>query len=157
MAEPLTEQALQLIVTMIQQISVANGYFTNIGQGYITTEPTQRPADAATYAAVFETETAINAGASGNRTLASDMSVVVQVFVPKSVPNAKPANLARRASADIVRALKAPLRDLVAGVRRIDLVDKQRITFDDEKFADFVIAQVSARVGLSESIPPANL
>lgn len=155
-AEPLTERALQHIVSLLQGITVANGYYTDIGLGYLTTEPTQRPPDASAYTAVYETETTIDAANSGRRSIKSDMAVVVQVIVPLASGGPKPANLARRATADIVRALRAPPQAADSGIRNIQPEGKQRLIFDDEKFASSVIAQVPLRVGLSESIPPAT-
>lgn len=152
--EPLTEIALQHIVSLLQGITVANGYWTDIGAGYLSTEPTQRPEDANAYVAVFESETTITS--AGKRVVNSDMSAVVQVIVPITGDARKPANVARRATADIVRALREPMFNAPAGVRSITPEGKQRLIFDDEKYSNSVIAQVPVRVGLSESIPPAT-
>lgn len=154
--EPLTERALQHIVSLLQGITVANGYYTDIGLGYLTTEPTQRPPDASAYTAVYETETTIDAANSGRQSIKSDMAVVVQVIVPLASGAPKPANVARRATADIVRALRGSLFCMPSGIRNIQPEGKQRLIFDEEKFTGSVVAQVPVRVGLSESIPPAT-
>jgi hypothetical protein len=152
-AEPLSETVLQAVVGMLQQITVANGYFTDLGTGRITTEPTQQSESNEPYIALTETE--ITVTQLGQRTVSSDMLITIEAIVPCAGASRKPANTARRAREDILRALRSPLRARLPGLRSIAPEKTQRIVFDDERFSNSVICQVTARAGLSESIQPA--
>ncbi|MCQ4165138.1 hypothetical protein [Tahibacter harae] len=153
--EPLCEQALQLIVEMLQQITTARGYYTDLGAGDISTEPTQRPANTAD-AYVVLTETAVTVSSEGTRTVNSSMTVVIEFVVPCGGTNRRPANLARRGRDDIVRALRTPLRDRLPGVRTISVDQTQRLIFDDQRYVNSVIGQATATVGLTATLPPAT-
>jgi hypothetical protein len=142
MAEALSEDALQLIVSMLRKIKKDDGFLTDIGLGHVSTEPTQKPPNEDAYTVVSDTET-VTSG-SGTRIVNSTMTVLIEAIVPCSGKNRMPARLARRSREDIVRALKAPLRDKVLGVTT------------DERYANSVVAQVTARVGLSHRFPPAT-
>lgn len=154
MDEPLTERVLQFLVTLLQGISVANGYYTDIGLGYISTEPTQRPPSDDAYVVVTETE--IEDTDSGRRITNSTMTVTIEIVVPCGGAQRKPSNAARRARADCVRALKTSPRSFPAGLRTIELDRHQKLSFDDERYANSVVAQLTARAGLSETFPPAS-
>lgn len=154
MDEPLTERVLQFVVTLLQGISIASGYYTDIGLGHISTEPTQRPSPDNAYIVVTETE--IEVTDSGRRTTNSNMNITIEIVVPCDGAQRQPARMARRARADCVRALKAPPRDFPAGLRSIELDRHQKLSFDDERYANSVVAQLTARAGLSETFPPAT-
>lgn len=155
MDEPLAELVLQHIVSMLQGITTAAGYFTDLGTGYITTEPTQKaPPNTTQYVVLSETE--ITVSNDTNKTVISEMQITIEIVVPCAGAGRKPANLARRGRADVVRAIKAPLRAQVAGLRSLNIDKTQRLVFDDERYANSVVAQVIARAGLAETITPAT-
>lgn len=147
---------LQWIADGLGDIQVANGYHTNIGLGLITTEPTQAPASESAIAHVIVTETEItrDAEASGPRTLASNMTLVIEFIVPRT--DQAPARLARRGRDDITRVMHRSLRSAPKGLRSLVLEGTARLITDDERRSAYVVAQVTARAGLSESFLPAT-
>jgi hypothetical protein len=154
----MTEVGLQHVVALLKTISEADGFFSDLGLGYITTEPTQKPSSAQTYTVVFDTEMVPDEARQGPRTAVDNMSVTIEVIVPVSGASAprKPSNVARRAIADIRRAIRLQQVVRPPGVNSIAITGGQRIVLEDERFTDSIVAQVTARVGLSESISPAN-
>ncbi len=154
MFEPLSEQVLQWIVDGLGVIQKANGYHTDIGLGLITTEPTQMPESAIAHVVVTETEITRNSESSGNRTLASDMAIVIEFIVPRV--DSWPTRLARRGRDDITRVMHRPLRTAPKGLRSLVLEGTARLITDDERRSSYVVAQVTARAGLSESFLPAT-
>ena len=155
MAEPLSEQVLQWIVDGLGAIRKADGYHTDIGLGTVTTEPTQAPSsNDEAYTLVFDTAITRNSERSGGRTLATDMDVTIEFVVPRGLVT--PTKLARRGRDDITRVLHRELREAPAGLRSLVLNGTAKLVLDDERRSKFVIAQVTARAGLSETFSPAT-
>lgn len=155
MAEPLAEVVLQWIADGLAAIQKADGYYTDIGLGLITTEPTQVPDSPISHVIVSETEIIRKPDSSGRRLLATDMFFVVEFIVPKSAVG--PTKLARRGRHDITRVLHRPLtRSAPKGLNELVLEGTAKLITDDERRSNYVIAQVTARAGLSESFLPAT-
>lgn len=154
MDECLAELALQEVVTRLGGITVANGYFTDLGVGRITAEPTQQWDGASAYTVVYDTGEAVIEASSGRRTTASELDISIDFVVPVTL--ADPSRLARRGRADIARAMRTDIRKAAAGVMTITLVGSQKVVLDGEKYSNCVFAQVTARARLSDSTLPAQ-
>jgi len=151
--EPVSWAALELVKTRILQITKARGYYSDIGAGVVTLDPRKtRGTDTQILTLISVTDVTENDSASGPRTSVSDMEVTIESAVPFSVAD-NPALVAHRARADICRALREGVRDAALGLRSLKTTGS-RFAFDNDGAA-VVIAQVTARAGLAETIPPA--
>lgn len=152
MSEPIDQIAIDTLVQMLGIITKANGYHTDIGTGVITGEPTSIVDPAAPYVAVVETGSDPMTDANG-RPLPRRryLNAVIEVCTPRTSDG--PYRISRRARADIVRVLEQTLRNKPVGILDIAPTGTQRIVDDDRRAANYIVAQVSARVGLSEPRP----
>lgn len=148
MSEPVSWLALELIRTMVQGITVDAGYFTDLGAGTVTLDTGLQPDPGQTVTLIAATEITVDEAASGTRVTRAAMDVLIEFHVPYDV--AENAELAaHRARADIVRALRAGTRGRDSGITRISITGS-RIGSPEES-AGVVIAQVTARVDLTET------
>lgn len=149
--DPISWVAIETVVARLQQITVANGYRTDLALGTITDNPAKKArASEEIYTLVSSTDISDKPEASGRRTKVSDMAVTIEVTVPFSDPS-NPARVAHRARADVVRALAAGAQTTEAGIRSLEITGS---SFDFGASADgeaVVIAQITARAGLAES------
>ena len=153
MVEPVTWLALQMVEAMVREITVANGYHTDIGLGLVTLDTRQEVEGDQLRTTIAATAVPINESASGPRTVKSDMDFVIEVSVPFTSDEI-PELVAHRARADVIRALRGDFRGGAIGVNSLHVTGARLGTPDDGAAA--VIAQVSARAGLTESKPPAT-
>lgn len=153
MDEPITWQALQLVEAMVRGITVANGYRTDIGLGEVTLDTRQTGESDGIRTTIAATDFAINEQASGLRVLKTDMNFVVEVSIPFGLFDV-PELVAHRARADLIRALRDDFRGQVHGINSLQITGSRVGNPDDG--SDAVIAQVTARAGLTESKPPAT-
>ena len=155
MAEPVSWLAVELIEARLQSVSVDAGYYTDLADGVITTDPAKKAkSDTAIHTLVHAGGFTEKPEASGRRTKVSDMDVTIEVTVPFSDAH-NAALLAHRARADVIRAISGGVLHTTQGVRALDITGS---SFDIGATADgaaVVIAQVTARAGLAESTPPA--
>lgn len=151
--EPVSWAALELVKTRIAQITVARGYYSDIGAGLVTLDPRKdRSSPTQIVTLISGTDVTENDSASGTRTSVSDMDLTIEAAIPFEV-GANPALVAHRARADICRALREGVRDAALGLRSLKTTGS-RFAFAHDGSA-VVIAQVTARAGLAETIPPA--
>lgn len=151
--EPVSWAALELVKARIQQITVARGYYSDIGAGLVTLDPREdRRAADEILTLISGTAITDDDAASGTRTSVSDMDLVIEATVPFDVTD-NPALVAHCARADICRALRESVRGAAAGLRSVKTTGSNFVFANDGTAA--VIAQVTARAGLAETIPPA--
>lgn len=152
-ATPVSWAALELIQQRLAGITVARGYFTDLGAGVITLDPRQQhQPDGSIFTLITGEGISDNDAASGTRTTVSDMDVVIEAVIPfEAVEN--PALIAHRARADLYRALRDGVRDAAQGLRSLKTTGSSFTVGTDGEAV--VIAQVTARAGLAETIPPA--
>lgn len=151
--EPLTWMVVNEIKAMISAIRLEAGYWTNLGRGPIHLDRKQRPETTEAYVSIFAGEVVPNGG--GKNSVKSDMDITIEYVIPFVDSIASPELLAHRGRIDIVRALKAALRGRVEGFLDLELIG----TGIGDAVVDgssLVVAQVTARAGLSESFVPAN-
>lgn len=154
MADPVSWLALEAIRDLLLQVTVAAGYRSDLGAGLVTLNPAEEVTDPAVIHTLVSSETITdNEKASSRRMAIADMAVRVEVAVPFEA-NGNPAQLAHRARADVVMALRDGARNTAAGIRSITVVGSAIVTAPDGVPA--VVAQVNLRVGLAESTSPAT-
>lgn len=153
-ASPVSWAALELIQQRLAGITVARGYYTGIGSGVITLDPrTQRQDPAEIITLITSDAITDNEQASGTRTTVSDMDITIEVVIPFDVAD-NPAQIAHCARADLYRALRDGVRDAAVGLRSLKTTGSRFVIGNDG--GAVVIAQVTARAGLAETIPPAS-
>lgn len=156
MSDPVSWQLLEHVQAALKLVTVARGYFTDLGLAVVALEGDQLPEDDTPYTAVLATDLPIDEEASTRSTTRTDMEITVEFAVPFAADqNANRA--AHRARADVIRAL-IPLRknpkDRPLGVSNFQITGSTIGT--PEGGAAVVIAQVTARAGLTESNQPAS-
>ncbi|WP_143703965.1 MULTISPECIES: hypothetical protein [Luteimonas] len=140
-------------------ITTAAGYRTELGAGNVVLDDEDVDGDDSDEACIFIDATDIDPAAGGKRFDSPTMEITIEFVVPRRTGvNAK--LLAHRGCADLVRALnfKTTGRDtnLPQGFATFELTGARlRGYTDEEASASFVIAQVTARAGLTELHSPA--
>lgn len=153
MDEPVSWLAIQAVKAAIGAIKIADGYRTDLGLAPIFTDRTQRnPEKNGAFVVVIATDFVPDTANSGVKAAATDMDLTVEYAIPTAM--ADPELLAHCARADLLRALGPNLRGFAAGFRTLTVTGSQ-ITGAVEPGTQLVIAQVTARAGLSESLLPA--
>lgn len=155
---------LEALADCVRGITRANGYITDLGAAPVVLNDDTLDDDTAgtTIEAGDVTVTATSAGQ-----LNFDMDIVVEFSVPRSAPPAgAPADpLAHAGNAkrqmhrcllDLARALSLKPRDLPRLVRTFEQTGARLASGEDESGASFLIAQVTARAGLTQLHQPAT-
>ena len=152
--EPLSWLAIEEIERRLNLVT-GPGYYTDLTSGIITTDPkTERKDSQQTLTLISATAFAEKPEASGRRTKSSDMEVMVEVTIPFEIEH-NPALIAHRARADVIKALSGGAFKSDAGIRSIEITGSG-IVIGIDGGGPVVIAQVTARAGLTESTTPAT-
>ena len=160
MAEPLypptSWQVLQHVEAALKLITVARGFYTDLGTHVIALEPDQQPAGDVLHTVVIGTDLPVNEDTSTRSHTRSDMDILIEVSVPFDADEG-PQLLAHRARADLMRAL-VPLRknikDRPQGINSFSITGS--VVGQPDDGASVVLVQVTARAGLTESTSPAS-
>lgn len=146
---PITWAVLLLIRDRIKTITSANNYYSDLGEGVVTTDPSEVEADPQQpFTTIVAGEIVDDAEASGKRITVSEMDVTIEFAVPFST-SADAELLAHMAMHDIVRCIRGGIRSEAIGLRSLAITGRRLGTPADG--ATSVIAQVTARAGLAES------
>lgn len=154
MDDPISWQAVEAIAGIIRGITKANGYHTDLGLGRVITDDDQvddEDEDAAATPATIIEATDID---SGDSRFSDDMQVTIEFVIPRSPGLGNPKQLAHRGAADLRKALRLSEKDrnLPKGIRQIQPSGARlRGWTDDAAQISYVIAQVTARVGLTDT------
>ena len=157
--EPITWRALEALADVVRGITTAAGYRTDLGAGKVVLDDEDVDGDETDDACTFIDAGDIDPAAGGKRFDSPSVDITIEFVVPRSTGiNAK--LLAHRGCADLIRALnfKTTGRDtnLPQGFTSFELTGARlRGYTDEEQAASFVIAQVTARAGLTELHSPA--
>lgn len=152
MAEPISWQVLGVVKAMIEKITIANGYHTDLGAGLVLIDRSQLPEEDAAFTIIIAGAISAVAEKSSSRISSSEMEIIVEFALPM-VDGTNPELLAHRGRADIVRALKSGELPTGAGMGALKVTGSAIGTPDGG--AAIVIAQVTARAGLTETNVPA--
>lgn len=154
--EPVSWLAIELIEARLRAVTREAGYHTDLGVGTVSTDPAEKAsADSAMHTLIDAGDfTEIPKGSTRN-IKNFDMAVTIEVFVPFS-DDQNAALQAHRARADVVRALSGDMQRNEAEVRVIEITGSGLGLGVSADGAAVVIAQVTARAGLTENNPPAS-
>jgi len=157
--EPLSWRALEALREALRGVTRSNGYHTDIGAGRIVLDDSEVDGDGTDEAVLLIDASDLDGIAGGRGHNSAGMEITFEFVVPRTREvNAKLQ--AHRGCADLVRALtfKTSGRDtaLPPGFRSFELTGGRLRGFTDEdEGASFVIAQVTARAGLTHTQSPA--
>lgn len=158
--EPLSWRALEALRDVVRSVTRANGYHTDLGEGAILLDDTEADGDAGDVAVVFIDAADLDGIAGGRGHTSSDMALTFEFVVPRT-QNANAKLQAHRGCADLVRVLTFKTggrgAGLPPGFRSFELTGARLNGYTDEEAgASFVIAQVTARAGLTDTQSPAT-
>ncbi len=150
--EPPSWRALEYVKQLVQKIRPSAGYLTTIGDGLIVLEDDQAVEAGNDVPVTFiEAQDFDTTSATHARTV-SEVSVLIEFNIPFDAGIDNPKRLAHRGRYDLVRALMVKVTDLPGFVTSL-AIDGGRLlsTTDEQAGTRFAIAQVTARVGLTET------
>lgn len=148
LAEPETWQLVEFLASRIRLIK-GEGFRTTLGEGLIILDDEDAPANIDTAATAIIVDRI--SGASANRVQAtSDVGVVIEFSVPRNQDEARPTRLVHRARKDLMRVLMIDVRELPKGFTSFEVVDSQLAEVTDDTGHSSVVAQITARAGLTE-------
>lgn len=149
---------LEHVENALKLVQVSRGFYTDIGLGVIAREREQTPEDAVTPCTVLlATEMPVDEQNSTSSQTRTDMEIVIEFSVPFSDNFRDAQRIAHRGRADVIRALmplRKKLKERPAGVLNFEITGSG--IDQPEPGSTTVIAQVTARAALSESLSPAN-
>lgn len=153
--EPLSWRAIQWIKALVGNISPADGYYSDFTGIALLDDRTQIDADAGAYVLVVATafEPTGESGSRSRRSYTEEMDVLVEFGVLRE-SGQNPERAVHRARADILRALRQDIRASDAGITRIEITGSN--VGDVPDAAQLIVAQVTARAGLTDITPPAS-
>lgn len=157
--EPVSWLAIEVIEARVKEITQANGYRTDLGNGLILKDRRQipqgidEPGAQSAYTVIAASSFRFLQDKSGNRQRNEDMDVLLEFGIPLDSEGEAEREV-HRARADLIKALLLPLRGGPAGLRILLAPDSY--IGDAPDGSNYLIAQVSARAGLTEIISPAN-
>ncbi len=151
--EPASWELVEKIAERVRLVQVASGFYTDLGLGLILLDDDDAPADIDQPATAIVVERI--SGTNGGRTQASsDVTVTIEFSVPRNEGEAKPNRLVHRARHDLVRVLTFDARSLPLGVTKFEVLESQLAEVTDDTGHSSVVAQITARAGLTETFQP---
>lgn len=144
---------MEFVATCVKGIGTASGYYTDLGSGAVITDDTDADLDAgAPTTIIFASD--IDPTGAGGSFVSSDVDLTIQFSVPRGYGETNPNKLIHRARADLVRALTMKERDLPPFIRTFVLTGSQLAAVSEDDGSSSVVAQVTARAGLTELKSP---
>lgn len=151
--EPETWQLLEFLATRVRMVKKQVGFLTDLGEGLVMLDDGDVPDDwdrAATSIYVDR----ISGSISSRAQTSSDVGVVIEFAVPRSSDEHHPHRLVHRARKDLIRVLKLDERQLPLGFTKFEVLESQLAEVTDDTGHTSVVAQITARAGLTETFQP---
>lgn len=156
MAEPASWEVLLHVQAALGRVTLANGFYTDIGTAPIVVDGTRLPANDQLHTFIYSTDAEVNEGGSGKSHTSFGQGLVIETVVPFGVDD-NPFLFAHRVRADLFRALvtlRKGIKERPAGVTTFELVAAS--IGPPEGGAAVILVQVLARASLTERLSPAN-
>ena len=153
MNEPLSWQLVEFLRDRVELIRTATGFLTDIGTGLIIIDDDQVSEDQSEPATVISVQQLSRSG-GGNAQASSDAAITIEFEVPRGGGQVNPRLLVHRARHDLIRALTFNLKLLPKGVTAFEVLTTQMATLEDDAGHSAVVAQITARAGLTETFEP---
>lgn len=153
LAEPLSWQLVEFLAARVRLISRSSGFRTDIGAGAVIIDETEIGEDSIEPATIISVRQLSRSG-GGVVQSTSDAAITIEFEVPRGSDEANPRLLVHRARHDLIRALTFKEKALPLGVTSFELLETQLATLEDDAGHTAVVAQITARAGLTETFEP---
>lgn len=152
--EPASWLMIEFVAGRIRLIKRADGFFTDLGTGVIALDDDDID-ESAELSGVAISAARIAPTSAGRAQGSSEIEITVEIAVPRGGAEVNPRRLLHRARADVMRVLFFDTRSMPRGITKFEVTDTRLadIVDDDEGHAS-VIAQITARAGLTETFLP---
>lgn len=145
-------QALEYVAQLVAGIRPSAGYLTELGDGLIVLEEDQTVETGDDVPVTFIEAQDFDTTSAAHARTVSDVSVLIEFNIPFVPGIDNPKRLSHRGRHDLVRALMVKERELPTFISAIEVIGGRLLTTTDEQAGTrFAIAQVTARVGLTET------
>lgn len=144
--------ALEYLKQLVATIKTSAGYLTNLGEGLIVLEDDQAVETGDDVPVTFIEAQDFDTTSAAHARTVSDVNVLIEFNIPFLPGIDNPKRMSHRGRHDLVRALMLKQRDLPTFISAIEVTGGRLVTTTDEQEGTrFAIAQVTARVGLTET------
>ncbi|MGE8210949.1 MAG: hypothetical protein ACN6RH_15755 [Stenotrophomonas rhizophila] len=147
--DPVSWQLVEFLASRVRLITKATGYRTDIGLGVVVIDDADVPPGYEGASTVIEVDR-ISATSSGRAQVSSDVGIVIEFSVPRGGDQENPRRLVHLARADLRKALVFEPRDLPMGITTFEVSEANLATVGDDAGHSSVVAQITARAGLTE-------
>ncbi|EKT4087983.1 TPA: hypothetical protein UM348_000751 [Stenotrophomonas maltophilia] len=151
--EPLSWQLVEFLRERVRLILTDAGFLTDIGAGLIVIDDSELDEDQSGPATVISVQQLSRIG-GGSAQVTSDASVTIEFEVPRESGEVNPRLLVHRARYDLIRVLTFNDKLLPKGITTFELLQSQMATLEDDAGHSAVVAQITARAGLTETFEP---
>ncbi|HHA2757995.1 TPA: hypothetical protein ACOEQX_001233 [Stenotrophomonas maltophilia] len=151
--EPLSWQLVEFLRERVRLILTSAGFLTDIGAGLIVIDDSELDEDQSGPATVISVQQLSRIG-GGSAQVTSDASVTIEFEVPRESGEVNPRLLVHRARYDLIRVLTFNDKLLPKGITTFELLQSQMATLEDDAGHSAVVAQITARAGLTETFEP---
>ena len=134
-------------------IRASAGFLTDIGAGLIVVDDAELDEDQSGPATLISVQQLSRVG-GGAAQVNSDASVTIEFEVPRESGEVNPRLLVHRARYDLIRVLTFNDKLLPKGITKFELLQSQMATLEDDAGHSAVVAQITARAGLTETFEP---
>lgn len=155
LAEPLSWQLVEFLAARVRLILRSRGFRTDIGAGAVIIDETEISEDNTEPATIISVRQLSRSG-GGVAQSSSDAAITIEFEVPRGSDEANPRLLVHRARHDLIRALTFKEKSLPLGVTSFELLETQLATLEDDAGHTAVVAQITARAGLTETFEPVS-
>ncbi|HFF6202028.1 TPA: hypothetical protein ACGCGR_000668 [Stenotrophomonas maltophilia] len=153
LAEPLSWQLVEFLRGRVELIQKSSGFRTDIGTGQIVVDDSEVDEDFEGPATLISVRQLSRSG-GGSAQVTSDAAITIEFEVPRTSNLANPRLLVHRARHDLIRALTFNVKTLPKGITSFDLLETQMASLEDDAGHSAVVAQITARAGLTETFEP---
>nr|WP_204323524.1 hypothetical protein [Stenotrophomonas pavanii] len=153
LAEPLSWQLVEFLRDRVKLIRTSSGFRTDIGSGLIMVDDDEVSEGQSEPATVISVQQLSRSG-GGSAQASSDAAITIEFEVPRGNGQENPRLLVHRARHDLIRALTLNAKMLPIGVTSFELLTTQMATLEDDAGHSAVVAQITARAGLTETFEP---
>lgn len=152
-SEPLSWQLVEFLRSRVELIQVSAGFLTDIGAGLIIVDDSEVDEESESPATVIAVRQLSRSG-GGSAQVTSDAAITIEFEVPRASNVANPRLLVHRARYDLIRALTFNVKVLPRGITSFELIETQMASLEDDAGHSAVVAQITARAGLTETFEP---
>lgn len=153
LAEPLSWQLVEFLRGRVGLIRESAGFRTSIGEGLIVVDDSEVDEDFEGPATLISVRQLSRSG-GGSAQVTSEAAITIEFEVPRTSNVANPRLLVHRARHDLIRALTFNVKALPKGITSFDLLETQMASLEDDAGHSAVVAQITARAGLTETFEP---